>query len=407
MTTSAPTLGGHETPELAAFRAATRAWLEANVPRGWETDLAGATPEEFVAFHCDWVRRLAQGGYLVPHWPAEHGGGSTLAEQIVIHQEMARARAPELRVHMISLNHAGATLIEHGNAEQRELLQGIRDGDIWCQGFSEPNAGSDLAALQTRAVRDGDDYVVNGQKIWSSMANHAQWCLLLARTDPEAPKRKGISYFMLDLASPGIDIRPIRQATGDQEFCEIFFTDVRIPAENRFGEEGEGWAIAQTTLTNERGSAIIDLHEHLVEAHARLCREALETPVGDGMAAADDAAIRQELARLGAEVDILGLLAARMFRNLLGHGNLGPEASIVKLFYSELLQALTGLGAQIHGLPAHLDHGRPFAASWTSGDWLMDHIGSWTWTIAGGTNEIQRNVIGERVLGLPREPQIP
>jgi alkylation response protein AidB-like acyl-CoA dehydrogenase len=414
-------LGTHETPELATFRAEVRAWLEQHVPRGWEPRLAGATPEEYVAFHRSWVRTLRDGGYLVPHWPAEHGGGgNTVAEQIVIQQEMARAKAPELRVHMISLNHAGATLMEHGTPEQRRLLPGILDGDIWCQGFSEPNAGSDLASLQTRAVRDGDHYVVNGQKIWSSMANHAQWCLLLARTDPDAPKRKGISYFMLDLSTPGLDIRPIRQATGDAEFCEIFFTDVHIPVENRFGEEGEGWHIAQTTLTNERGSAIIELQERLVEALDRLCDEAVSTPTGsgpgvsgpgdagpgdpEGRVVADDAAFRDELGRCAAEVEILGLLAARMFRNLLGRGNLGPEASIVKLFYSELLQRLTALGVRARGLPAFVDRGRGFASSWTSGDWLMDHIGSWTWTIAGGTNEIQRNVIGERVLGLPREP---
>ncbi len=398
-------LGTHETPELAAFRAEVRAWLDDHAPRDWEPRLAGATPEQYVEFHCEWVRTLRDGGYLVPHWPVEHGGGgNTVAEQIVIQQEMARAKAPELRVHMISLNHAGATLMEHGTPEQRKLLPGILDGEIWCQGFSEPNAGSDLASLQTRAVRDGDHYVVNGQKIWSSMANHAQWCLLLARTDPEAPKRKGISYFMLDLSSPGIDIRPIRQATGDAEFCEIFLTDVRIPADHRFGEEGEGWHIAQTTLTNERGSAIIELQERLVEALDRLCDEAMVTPAGSGRMVADDARFRDELARCAAEVEILGLLASRMFRNLIGHGDLGPEASIVKLFYSELLQSLTALGVRVRGLPAHVDRGRGFASSWTSGDWLMDHIGSWTWTIAGGTSEIQRNVIGERVLGLPREP---
>ncbi len=398
-------LGAHETPELAAFRAEVRAWLAEHVPPDWEAQLAGATPDEFVRFHCGWVRTLGTGGYLVPHWPRHFGGGgNSLAEQIVIQQEMARAKAPELRVHMISLNHAGATLMEHGSPDQQRLLPGILDGDIWCQGFSEPNAGSDLASLQTRATRDGDDYVVNGQKIWSSMANHAQWCLLLARTDPDAPKRKGISYFMLDLSSPGIEIRPIRQATGDAEFCEIFLTDVRIPATNRFGEEGEGWHIAQTTLTNERGSAVIELHERLVEALDRLGREMLVTPIGGGRMAAEDDSLRQELARRAADVEILGLLAARMFRNLLGRGNLGPEASIVKLFYSELLQSLTDLGVRVRGMPAQVDHGRPFACSWTSGDWLMDHIGSWTWTIAGGTSEIQRNVIGERVLGLPREP---
>jgi alkylation response protein AidB-like acyl-CoA dehydrogenase len=392
-----------ETPALAQLRSDVRGWLDTNVPRGWEERLHGAGADDFVAFHDEWVRTLDDGGWLVPHWPKEHGGGYTVAEQVVIQEEMARARAPELRVHMISLNHAAATLTEHGNAEQREHLQAIRRGEIWCQGFSEPNAGSDLAALQTRAVRDGDHYVVNGQKIWSSMANHASFALLLARTDPDVPKRKGISYFMLDLDTPGIDIRPIFQATGDPEFCEMFLTDVRIPVENRFGEEGDGWRIAQTTLANERASSIIELQERLREAVDRIAADALVSPRGTGTAA-DDAGIRQALARAAADVDVLGLLAARVLRRLARSGDIGPEASIIKLFYSETLQRLTEVGVQVRGLPAQLDQGRPFASSWTSGDWLLDHIGSWTWTIAGGTNEIQRNVIGERVLGLPREP---
>jgi len=394
-----------ETPELARLRADVRGWLDRNLPRGWEERLRGAASDEFVAFHKDWVCTLDDGGWLVPHWPAEHGGGYSVAEQVVIQEEMARARAPELRVHMISLNHAAATLVEHGNPEQQQHLTAIRRGEIWCQGFSEPNAGSDLAGLQTRAVRDGDDYIVNGQKIWSSMANHATFALLLARTDPDVPKRKGISYFMLDLDTPGIDIRPIYQATGDPEFCEMFLTDVRIPAENRFGEEGEGWRIAQTTLANERASSIIDLHERLREAVDRIAGEAAITPRGSGTAA-DDADVRQALARAAADVDVLGLLAGRVLRRLARSGDIGPEASIIKLFYSETLQRLTDVGVEVRGLPAQLDQGRPFAGSWTSGDWLLDHIGSWTWTIAGGTNEIQRNVIGERVLGLPREPAL-
>jgi alkylation response protein AidB-like acyl-CoA dehydrogenase len=237
------------------------------------------------------------------------------------------------------------------------------------------------------------------------MANHASYALLLARTDPNAPKRKGISYFMLDLASPGVEIRPIYQATGDPEFCEMFLTDVRIPAENRFGEEGEGWRIAQTTLSNERASSILDLHERLREAVDRIAREAVETRRG-AATVADDAGIRQDLGRCAADVDVLGLLAARVLRRMARAGDLGPEASILKLFYSETLQRLTDVGVEVRGLPAQLDHGRAFASSWTSGDWLLDHIGSWTWTIAGGTNEIQRNVIGERVLGLPREPAL-
>jgi alkylation response protein AidB-like acyl-CoA dehydrogenase len=277
---------------------------------------------------------------------------------------------------------------------------------VWCQGFSEPNAGSDLASLQCRAVRDGDVYIVNGQKIWSSGAHRASWCLLLARTDPEAPKHRGISVFMLDLSSPGIEIRPIRQATGSAEFCEIFLTDVRIPVEHRLGTENDGWRIAQTTLSTERGSFIIENQVRLLEVLDKVAAEAATVELGNGRTAAQDPAVRQELAERAAEVEVLGMLADKIIGGLLRHGEMGPEGSILKLFYSETLQKLTGLAARIRGVAADVDPEVEGFGGYTSGNWLIDHIASWTWTIAAGSNEIQRNIIGERVLGLPREPAL-
>ncbi|MEZ5169987.1 MAG: acyl-CoA dehydrogenase family protein [Acidimicrobiia bacterium] len=397
-----------ESAELARFRSDVRAWLADNVPRDWRSTLAGASPEEFVAFHHEWVRTLHRGGYLAPHWPREFGGPElSLEQQVVLNQEMARADAPELRVHMISLNHAGATLMHFGTPEQQQHLAAILEGEIWCQGFSEPNAGSDLAALETRAERHGDVYVVNGQKVWSSMAQFADWALLLARTDPDAPKRRGISYFMLDVHSPGVELRPIRQITGDAEFCEMFLTDVEIPVENRFGEEGDGWRMAQLTLASERGPAVVDLQLRLRSALDDLAELASTSlGIGAGTSALDDADVRQELGALHAEVEVLGRLCGDMVDDIVRHGEPGPASSTIKVVYSELLQRLTGLGERLSGLPGQRDVGRGFAAAWTSGDWLLDYIGSWTWTIAGGTNEIQRNVIAERVLGLPREPSM-
>lgn len=394
-----------ETEQLARLRREVRAWLAEHVPRNWAERLADATPEEYVAFHHEWVRELRRGGWLALHWPEEHGGpGLSIPEQVVVNEEMARADAPELRVHMVSLNHAAATLMHFGSPDQQAHLERILDGEIWCQGFSEPNAGSDLASLQTRAERRGDVYVVNGQKVWSSMAQFADWALLLARTDPDAPKREGISYFMLDLHSPGVELRPIRQITGDAEFCEMFLTDVEIPVAHRFGEENEGWRMAQLTLASERGPAVVDLQLRLRAALDDLADHAARVPgLGEGPAI-DDADVRQELGDLAARTEVLGRLCSDMVEDMVRTGSPGPASSTIKVIYSELLQDLTGLGERLGGPPGQIDRGRPFAAAWTSGDWLLDHIGSWTWTIAGGTNEIQRNLIGERVLRLPREP---
>jgi alkylation response protein AidB-like acyl-CoA dehydrogenase len=312
---------------------------------------------------------------------------------------MARADAPRLALFFISLNHTPATLLHVGTeAQQQRHLPAILEGEAWCQGFSEPNAGSDLASLQTKAVRDGDEYVVNGQKVWSSYSDLADWCLLLARTDSAAPKRKGISYFLMDMRSPGVEVRPIRQATGEEEFGEIFLTDVRIPVENRLGAENDGWRLAQSTLSAERGLTLVELSERLRGAMPRL----VELARCAGVDHRDDVA--QEVAQFHTEVEVLCLLRDRMVRNLLHHGGVGPEASIIKLFYSELLQRLTEFGVRLGGLQAQLASELLQSTGWESGYWMRDFVGSWTWTIAGGTNEIQRTLIAERVLGLPRDP---
>jgi alkylation response protein AidB-like acyl-CoA dehydrogenase len=294
-------------------------------------------------------------------------------------------------------------LLAAGSEEQRARhLPAILDGEIWVQGFSEPEAGSDLASLRTTARREGDTYVVNGQKLWSSGARYAQWCLLLARTDPDAPKRHGISYFLMPMDLPGIEVRPIRNAIGEAHFCEIFLRDVEIEAQHRIGPENEGWRVAQATLGTERGMTMLELAERLGNAGFRWLLETCRVPGTDGDRPIDDAVVRDRLA--GFETEITALRA--MSRDLAERhetGAVGPaDASIVKLYYSELLQRMTGFGAEVGGLPANAILSKPLSSGWESGAWVLDFIGSWEWTIPGGTSEIQRTIIAERVLSMPR-----
>jgi alkylation response protein AidB-like acyl-CoA dehydrogenase len=402
------------TRDLDELRATVRAWCRGHVPAGWREAQTGASGDEFVAFQKAWFEELRQAGFAVPHWPAEWGGGWSTAEQVVLHQEMA-AHAPRLVLAFIGIHHAAATLLAAGTHEQQQRhLSAILEGEIWCQGFSEPDAGSDLASLTTSARRvdadagdgdgdgDGDGgqahYLVTGQKVWASGALHADWCLLLARTDPAAPKRHGISYFLLDMRSPGIDVRPIRQATGEAHFCEMFLDDVPIPAGNLVGAENAGWQVAQATLSAERGMTMLELAERLANGFRWLvgaCRAS---------GALDDPVVQDRLA--GFETEVTGLRAlCRGLVERVDAGTAGPaDASIAKLFYSELLQRMTGFGAEVGGLAAHTGREKPLSSGWESGKWLLDFIGSWEWTIPGGTSEIQRSIIGERGLGLPREP---
>ncbi|CAN5694010.1 acyl-CoA dehydrogenase family protein [soil metagenome] len=386
------------------FRAAVRAWCAEHVPSDWRQAQTGVTDEEFVTFQKSWFAELHSAGFAVPHWPREWGGGMSVAEQIILYQELAAHDAPRLVLAFVGIHHAASTLLHAGTDEQRRRhLPAILDGEIWVQGFSEPEAGSDLASLRTTARRDGEEFVVNGQKLWASGGMHADWCLLLARTDPDAPKRKGISYFLMDMTSPGVEVRPIRQATGESHFCEVFLNDVRIPAANLIGAENAGWQVAQATLGAERGMTMLELAERLGNAGFRWLVTECTRPRPWGTPI-DDSLVQDRLAQL--EIEVTGLRG--LCRNLVENSHAGTggpaDASIVKLYYSELLQRLTDFGAEIGGLAAHTELAKPISSGWESGSWVLDFIGSWEWTIPGGASEIQRTIIGERGLGLPREP---
>jgi alkylation response protein AidB-like acyl-CoA dehydrogenase len=391
------------TSDLDEFRAHVRQWCAEHVPDGWRAAQTGVGDDEFVAFQKAWFAELHSAGFAVPHWPKEWGGGMSVGEQIVLYQELAAHDAPRLVLAFVGIHHAASTLLVAGTDAQRQRhLPAILDGEIWVQGFSEPEAGSDLASLRTSARRDGDTFVVNGQKLWASGGMHADWCLLLARTDPDAPKRKGISYFLMDMTSPGIDVRPIRNAIGDSHFCEVFLNDVVIPAQNLVGTENAGWQVAQATLGAERGMTMLELAERLGNAGFRWLVEECARSRPDGSRPLDDSSVRDSLARFETEISGLRGLCRDVVEN---HGAGGPaDASIVKLFYSELLQRMTDFGAEIGGLKAHTVLTKPMSSGWESGAWVLDFIGSWEWTIPGGASEIQRTIIGERGLGLPREP---
>jgi alkylation response protein AidB-like acyl-CoA dehydrogenase len=386
---------------IEALREEVRAWLERNVPPGWRVAMTGTEQESFVRAQRDWFSRLVQAGYATPHWPQGWpGGGRSLAEQKVIYEEIARADAPRLILYFVSLYHAACTLMECGSAEQRErFLPGILAGDIWCQGFSEPNAGSDLASLKTRAERRGDRYVINGQKIWSTMAQYADRCLLLVRTGRSGPPQAGLTYLLLDMRARGVSVRPISQITGDDEFAEIFFDDVEVPVEDRVGEEGEGWAVAQATLASERGLTLVELTQRMRYAlplMAKAMREAGRY---------DDPAIRRDLGRLIARVDGACALADwYLLRRISGEEAPG-DASMVKLNYARTLREFTSLGLRIGGLQSQYHRGFMRGATQETGNWMVDFMNSYNWSIAGGSDEIQRNIISERLLGMPREPK--
>jgi len=380
------------------FRADVRAWCAEHVPAGWREAQAGATDAEFVAFQQWWFGELRSAGYAVPHWPAEWGGGMPVAEQAVLYSELAAHDAPRLVLQFVSLHHAATTLLAAGTEEQRRRhLPAILDGEIWVQGFSEPEAGSDLASLRTSARRAGDTFIVNGQKLWASGAAHADWCLLLARTDPDAPKRKGISYFLLDMKTPGIEVRPIKNAVGESHFCEIFLTDVQIPAANLIGPQNAGWQVAQSTLGAERGLTMLELAERLGNAGFRWLLEACRAA-----GALEDSLVTDRLAAFETEIAALRAMTARLVSSHDAGGTDPADASIVKLYYSELLQRMTDFGTEVSGLRAHAVLRKPASSGWESGAWLLDFIGSWEWTIPGGSSEIQRTIIAERGLGLPR-----
>jgi alkylation response protein AidB-like acyl-CoA dehydrogenase len=390
--------------DLEAFRQEVRAWLEATVPVDWRARMADASEEDYVAYQRWWFDEMREVGLATPHWPREWGGAElSLRHQVVIFEEIARINAPNPDLFVISLYHLPATLFGHGSPEQRDrYLTGVKErGEVWCQGFSEPNAGSDLASLRTRAERRGDVYVINGQKVWSSYGAFADYCLLLARTNPDAPKKQqGISYFILDMRSPGVTVRPIRQATGQSEFCEIFLDDVEIPVGNLIGAENDGWMIAQSTLSAERGLIIFEHSERMARAFDRDLEE-VRAGRADWF---DDDQLRREYMECWARMNGLRLL----IRNMLAEIDANPEIasasmpSFIKIQFSELLRRYTKLRLDIEGLDAQRQQPVIAGGGHQTGNRMYDFLLSYAWTIAGGANEIIKTVIAERTLGLPR-----
>jgi alkylation response protein AidB-like acyl-CoA dehydrogenase len=374
--------------------------LAANGPKGWREAYKSMTHEAFAQAQRDWFQTLIEGGYAVPHWPAEWpGGGRTLAEQKVIYEELARADTPRLLLSFVSTYHAASTFIECGTDAQRaRYLPAILKGETWCQGFSEPNAGSDLASLKCRAQRKGDVYVVNGQKVWSTMAQYADKCLLLVRTSSDGPKQAGITFLLLDMRAKGVSVRPIRQIQGDQEFCEMFLDDVEVAVADRVGEEGNGWAVAQATLSSERGLTLMELTYKMRGALSNVAQLIRKNGLEQ------DRGVLRDFGQLVVRCDEVCALADQFLQNRInGHEGVG-DASIVKNTYSRVLREYALLGTRLGGI--HAQYRAPIVyGDLTTGNWMADFMNSYAWTIAGGSEEVQRNIISERMLGMQREPK--
>ena len=385
-----------------AFREAVRQWLARTVPAGWRTAQACANEDEQFRFQRWWAAEMAKVGMTSAHWPNAWGGEELpIGQQIVFYEELARADAPNMAAFVVSLNQVPATLFGAGTQEQKDhYVGGVLRGDVWCQGFSEPNAGSDLAALRTSAIRQADgSYRINGQKIWTSNAHFARYCLLLARTDPASERHRGLSLFILPMDTPGISLRSIRQSNGQSEFNEMFLDDVSIPAEGLIGEEGQGWGIAQSTLSSERGLMIFEIAERLRCFLSRTLAEAR----GGAKWWRDDQ-YRREFVSVYTDAEALALRIREMLAENAEHAEVAGQFApmFIKLFFADLLYRATELMMRIKGLdgqellPEISTNGAP------GGNSMYDYITSWSWAIAGGSSEVMRNLIAERVLGLPR-----
>ena len=388
------------TPEETKFRDELRTWLEANVPKDWAEWREKPLEESFPYLRA-WQRKLYEGGWAAVSWPKEYGGrGATLMEQSLFWEEMARVEAPPM-ANSLGLGLIGPTIIAYGTDEQKKrfIPKILSAEEIWCQGFSEPNAGSDLAALQTEARLDGDHYVVNGQKVWTSYGWIGSWCELVVRTDSNVPKHKGLSVLLIDMKSPGVEVRPLKQMTGESEFNEIFFRDVRVPVGNLLGKVNDGWNVAVSTLMYERGSYGARLHLIFKRAITRLI-ELSHKFQKDGHPAAQDPITRQKLAQCYAEIEIMRWNQLRAFSRVTATGVPGPEGSIQKIFWSELNQRLQQIAQEIFGPYGQLLAGDKDAVD--NGIWSYGYLRTRGNTIEAGTSEVQRNIIGHFVLGLPR-----
>jgi alkylation response protein AidB-like acyl-CoA dehydrogenase len=387
-----------DSPDDARFRARLRAWLADNRPARTERvphDDASLADE--FAFLRDWQRRLYDAGYVGLLWPRAYGGhDAPPTQQAILNEELARARAPQL-LNRVGVNNAGPTLIAHGTDDlKRRLLRPILTGDeVWCQLFSEPGAGSDLAAVRTRAERDGDDFRVTGQKVWTSYAQLARWGILLARTDVSAAKHRGLTYFILDMTSPGITVRPLRQITGSTEFSEVFLDAVPVARAHVIGQVNHGWEIALTTLAHERGTGFAFKEQVL----ARIALEGAMT-LARRTGGAESSVVRQEVARGWIDVEVMRLMNCRTLTRLARGEEPGAESSLVKLFWASLTQRLHELALAIGGPAAQLQADSPAAID--GGRWPQAFLWSRVGAIAGGTSEVQANIIAQRILGLPR-----
>jgi alkylation response protein AidB-like acyl-CoA dehydrogenase len=390
--------------EDEAFRKEFKSWLEKNLPKGRPSD------EDDVDFMHeasadDWKRRLAwhkkmhAGGWVGLSWPKEYGGrGASLTQQLIYQEELSKVNAPAL-VNGLGIMLVGPTLIHWGTPEQKQryVPKILSADEIWCQGYSEPNAGSDVASLQTRAIEEGDYFIVNGQKVWTSDAHHADWCILLVRTDPDAPKHKGISYILVDMHSPGVTVRPLVQITGDANFNEVFFEDVKVPKKNLVGEKNQGWQVAITTLMFER-SGIGGGRD--LSGQVRELIDLAKSVRMNGHSAWDDTSVRQRIAGFMCEANALKYTGYRQLTRRLKGLPPGPEGSVLKLGTSELNLRMNRFAMELLGPYAPLEFKAPYAVD--RGKWSYRMLASRALTIAGGTSEIQHNIIGERVLGLPK-----
>jgi alkylation response protein AidB-like acyl-CoA dehydrogenase len=404
--------------EAEEFRVEIRAWLEEHLPAGWFDEGFHLTPEERADFNKSWPQQLHEGGWICATWPKEYGGkGLTLMQGVVLQEEFARAKAP-LRADFFGDTLVGPTLLQWGSEEQKkEFLPRIMDGTIrWCQGFSEPDSGSDLASLKTTAVLDGHEWVINGQKVWTTQAQFADYCFLLARTNPDAPKHKGISYLLVPMRQPGIEVRPITQPDGSSEFNEVFFAEARCPEDAVVGGIDNGWAVTNTTLGFERGQSATTSHRRFEDEFRAMVKAAR----GNGTIA--DPHVRQRLAQYFTKIQITRINGLRTLSATIS-GRKDPSIAALgatnKMHWSEMHQRAMELALDIFGADAMLADCGPESGSWpgvqrgTHGEdrpyrvspMLSAFFFSRSETIWGGTSQIQRNIVGERVLGLPKEPK--
>ncbi len=387
------------TPEEKHFRDEVRAWLQAHVPADWETRRTHDSMQDRFTFLRAWQKQVFEAGWAGISWPKAYGGrGATLMQQVIFTEEMARAAAPPL-ANVLGLVLIGPTIVTYGTeAQKKRFLANILSAqEIWCQGFSEPNAGSDLAGIRTDARLDGDHYVINGQKVWTSYGWAADWCALLTRSDPNSTKHKGLTYILVDMKSPGVEVRPLRQLTGETEFNELFFRDVRVPVENVLGQVGDGWNVALGTLMHERATLGAGMQIIFRRQFDRLV-ELSRIIERNGRPAGEDPVMRQKLAQSFVDIEIMRLNQMRSITRISQTGVPGPEGSVQKIFWSELNQRFQQVASELLGPYAQLTAGGAI----DEGQWAYSYLRARGNTIEAGTSEVQRNIVGHFVLGLPK-----